>query len=402
MQDALARDVVVEPAAATTGERLGFALFAYALAVILIITLLPFHFDVPQRLNIDIGDDLYAAIVGILLFVPLGLFYRLATSQRNGSIMGLIAMAVLISALIEAIQLFDVTRQTTVLDVAANTLGALIGGICFDAIGRSAKQQGSVIGWLGLEIPMMGLVYLLVPLLWVGALGGRGELVPVAMALLLGAFGARLLGGLQRCYFGPRKAADPHHTAAFAGAWFFLGAFAMLVWQPLGLIVGVVIATALTWWIGSRPLGDAGSNRRFEAALLRSAAPIYGAYLLMLIALPLAGGIVPWHDRLWFPRLGSSQAETARLLEVCAAFTLLGYMLVEIRGRQIQHFGATLPRLIGWSLVLAIAMEVARGFGVQGASLARGVLAVGACVYGGWLYHLQRAHVMSILGKHRA
>src|SRR6185295_12436963 len=109
-----------------------------------------------------------------------------------------------------------------------------------------------LIGWLGLEIPLMGLVYLLVPLLWVNSLAGRGALVPTLTIFLIGAFGATLLGGLQRHYFGPSKAAEAHQTAAFAAIWFMAGALAILPWQPFALAGGAVTVAALCWWHGRR------------------------------------------------------------------------------------------------------------------------------------------------------
>jgi hypothetical protein len=158
----------------------------------------------------------------------------------------------------------------------------------------------------------------------------------------------------------------------------------------------------LCWWLGSRPLGESGTNRRFEASLLRAAAPIFGAYLIMLIATPLLDPIVAWNGNLGFPGMSASQVEIAQVLELCAASSLLGYMAAEIRGRDVERLRDALPRLIGWSVVFAIAAEMARGYVDEGASLVRGVLVVAACVYGGWLYYLQRAHVMWLLGKHRA
>jgi VanZ family protein len=389
--------------AADTGARLGTALLAYIVGVTLIVTLLPFHFAWPERWQVSIGDDPYDVIVNMLLFVPFGFLFRLAMPrERQGSILFVIWNAALISIAIEAVQLFDQGRESTLLDVIANTLGAWLGALAFDRIARSARLSGRLIGWLGLEIPLMGLVYLLVPLLWVNALGARGELVRTFTTFLIGAFGAMLLGGLQRHYFGPSKAAEPHHTAAFAAIWFVAGAFAMFPWRPLELVLGALAVAALCWWQGRRRLRDPVSNRRFEAPLLRSAAPLYAAYLVMLVISPVLGEIGPWQGRFGFPEVAPSQVETARLLELCAAFTLLGYMTAEIRGRAVLRYRDAFPRLIAWAIGLAVAAEAARGFDLHGASLARGVLVVAACLYGGWLYYLQRAHVMWLVSKNRA
>lgn len=389
--------------AADTGARLGTALLAYMLGVTLIVTLLPFHFAWPERWQVSVGDDPYDMVVNVLLFVPVGFLYRLVTPrERQGSMLLVIWNAALISIAIEAMQLFDATRESTLLDVIANTLGAWVGALGFDRIARSARLNGRLIGWLGLEIPLMGLVYLLVPLLWVNSLAARGELVPTFTTFLIGAFGATLLGGLQRHYFGPSRAAEPHHTAAFAAIWFVAGAFAMLPWRPFGLVGGALAVAALCWWQGRRRQHDPASNRRFEAPLLRSAAPLYAAYLVMLVISPVLDEVGSWQGHFGFPEVVPSRVETARLLELCAAFTLVGYMAAEIRGREVMRYRDAFPRLIAWGIGLAIAAEAARGFDVYGASLARGALVVAACLYGGWLYYLQRAHVMWLVSKNRA
>jgi VanZ family protein len=393
----------LQPHAVDTGARLGAALLAYMVGVTLIVALLPFNFAWPERWQVSVGEDPYDAVFNLLLFVPLGFLFRLATSrERHGSILGVIRDAALISIGIEAMQLFDTTRQSTLIDVIANTAGAALGAFAFDRIARSARISGRLIGWLGLEIPLMGLVYLLVPLLWVNALGTRAELARSLTTFLIAAFGAMLLGGLQRHYFGPTKAAEPRHTAAFAALWFVAGAFTMFPWRPFELLAGALAAAVLCWWQGRRRLSDADSNRRFEAPLLRTAAPLYAAYLAVLVVSPLLDAAGSWQGRFGFPAVAPSQTEIARLLELCAAFTLVGYMAAEIRGRELAQYRHAFPRLVGWGIALALAAEAARGFDVHGASVARGVLVVAACLYGGWLYYLQRTHVISLLSSRRA
>src|SRR5688500_693810 len=290
------------PDAADTGARLGTALLVYMLGVTLIVALLPFHFTWPERWRASLWDDPYDLVVNVLLFVPVGFLFRLARPpERQGSALLIVSNPPLISIAIEPTQLFDMTRKSTLLDVVANTLGAALGVWGFDRIARSAKVRGQIIGWLGLEIPLMGLVYLLVPLLWVNSLGARGEWLPMAGTFLIGAFGAMLTGGLQRHYFGPLREAEPQHTAAFAALWFVAGAFAMLPWQPVGLAAGAAIVSTLCWWQGRRPLRESESNRRFEAALLRSALPLYGAYLLIVVLGPVSGELGAWRAQFGFP-----------------------------------------------------------------------------------------------------
>ena len=54
---------------------------------------------------------------------------------------------------------------------------------------------------------------------------------------------------------------------------------------------------------------------------------------------------------------------------------------------------------VGGGVGVAIAAEAARGFDLHGASAARAALLVAACLFGGWLYYLQRAHVVSLVSR---
>ncbi len=365
------------------------------LVVTLIVTLLPFQFHWPRQWNVRVDGPALDIAANVLLFAPLGFLYRLAF--RQGSALRVLWIGALLSTSIEAAQLFASTREASLVDVAANTLGAWFGALAFDAAARSGKADGRLIGWLALELPLMALTYLLVPLLWVSALAGGGGLRSI-MPILPGVFGAILLGGLQRNYFGPRGVAEPRHTAAFAATWFLCGAFPLLSRHPLYLVCGVAAVGALCWGLARRPLHDTGSSRRFEVPLLKEAAPVYATYLLMIVALPLRSGVGDWTFSIGFPEVVSNRLEILRLMELLAAFTLVGYMVAEFRGRSDVRYGDAASRLLAWGVVLALATEVTLGYQRgYGASPARGMLLVGTVLYGGWLYHLQRAHVVRLL-----
>lgn len=384
---------------AGTGTQLGLALLAYLLGITLIITLIPFRFEWPETWRFVFYVGTVDVFANVLLFLPLGFLYRFASphAHRHPIAMALGAGA-LLSFGIEALQLFEPTRNCSPVDVAANATGAALGAVAYGRIAASSRMDGRVIGWLSLELPVMGLVYLLVPLLWVSALAAHGEVARSVITLLVGVFGAILLGGMQRYYFGPARASEPRQTAIFAGIWFLAGAFPALPWHPLLIAAGALTVAVLCGLLGSIGIGLQRHNRRFEVRLLASAAPVYAVYLAAVTLAPLAGGAGEWTFRRGFSEAASDQIEILRLLELIAAYTLVGYMAAEVRGRAIERYRMALPGLLTCSFALIAAGELARGFAQSdGASAARGVLLILAAFYGGWLYYLQRAHVVRLL-----
>jgi glycopeptide antibiotics resistance protein len=389
-----------------TGAKLGVALLAYMLGVTWIITLLPFQFDWPTRWRVMFTGGPVDIVANVLLFFPLGFLYRLA--RREGfrhSTLTVLWIGAIMSMAIETAQLFERERYTSVLDVATNAFGAWLGAWAFDRLSPKARVDGALIGRLSLELPLMGLIYLMIPLLWLNALSMGGDIERAALPLLLGVFGASLLGGMQRRHFGPVRALRAHATAGAAALWFLAGAFPALPRRPTLLLTATLLVGALAWRQGSRPFAPDASNRRFEVPLLTSAAPAYGAYLALLTLAPLLHGVGAWEVGIGFPGVATewTKTEILRCLEQVAAFTLLGYMIAEFRGRDVPSYRAALRRLLAWGSAAAIAGESVRGFHLgHGASLSRGILLLSAALYGGWLYYLQRSHVVELLAERQS
>ncbi|MCC6927975.1 MAG: VanZ family protein [Gemmatimonadaceae bacterium] len=386
-----------------TGARLGLALLAYMMGVTLIITLLPFHFDWPTRWRVMFTGGVIDVVANVLLFLPLGFLFQLA--RREGfrhSTFTVLWVAALLSMAIESAQLFEAERYTSVLDVATNAGGAWLGAIAFERLAPRARVDGALIGRLSLELPLMGLIYLLVPLLWLNSLASGSDPFRGWMVILLGVFGAVLLGGIQRFHFGPNRALSPWMTGLAAVVWFVAGAFPSIPMRPWMLALGVVLVALFALSNGLREYTPTPANRRFEVPLLESAAPAYATYLAALTVAPLLGGVDAWQVGLGFPGVAIewTKVEILRFLEQVAAFTLLGYMVAEFRGRAVTAYGSALPRLARWGATAALLGEGVRGFHAgHGASVARGIVLLTAALYGGWLYYLQRAHVVRLLGQ---
>ena len=402
-----ADDVEVPPVAADTSAdtaaRLAIALLAYVAVITVVVTLLPFQFAVPTQPRVILAGDLFDLVANVALFVPLGFLYSVARQDANVSPRRIFFVALAASAAIESVQLFEVTRFASLSDIVANGTGAFAGALVQRRLSRRIAMDARTAGRLSLELPLMGLVYLLIPLLWLDGLAGVDSAMPIWPLLSLGLFGASLLAAVQRHHFGPNRLLSRRMMAGTACAWFLLGAFPGLAPRASIVLLVMLAAVGAFVWARSTDRGAARSlDRRFESKALAEAAPFYAAYLVLLVA-PVAGyGATSWRGSLAFEltRAGWGAGTVLHVIETVAAFTLLGYMLAEFRGRREARFRHGAVHIAVSGAVIALVAEVLEGFRADGgASALRWIILVIAALYGSWVYHLQRAHVRRLLGR---
>lgn len=384
------------PDADATRRRLAAALLGYLAALVLLLTLAPFQFVRPDSPRVLLLGPAFDQAMNVLLFVPLGFLYlQTRRAGGRGGVLHALGAGALVSLGIETVQLFEPERYSSVSDVLANTLGAGLGASLQVRLSARLRLDAARVRRLALELPLMGLVYLLVPLLWLNAVGVAGSAWALPQLLLLGLFGGSLLAAVQREHFGRVGLVTPRGMALASGGWFLLGAFPALALRPLA-----VSAAALTvvGYVGVRARyagGPAGAERRFEADALRRAAPFFAAYLLLLAVLPPEPLSAEWVVHWGLPgHSGASKLAMIRLLEAVAAFTLLGYLLAELRGRRELPYAAVAGPVALRAAGAVLLVEGLRAFQPgYGASMLGAALLLGAALYGAALYHLQRAHV---------
>jgi glycopeptide antibiotics resistance protein len=413
LADPLARNIVpadgvevpiAEPSThADTGARLAMALLAYVAVITVVVTLLPFEFALPRQPRVMLSGNLVDVLANVALFVPLGFLFSVARQDANVSPTRILVVALAASAALESVQLFEVTRFASLSDIVANGVGAYVGAVLQRRLSRRIAMDARTVGRLSLELPLMGLVYLLIPLLWLDGLAGVDSATPLWPLLALGLFGASLLAAAQRHHFGPNHLLSRELMASVACAWFLLGAFPGLA--PRASIVLFLMLAAVGAFVLARSTDKTETrsiNRRFESKALTEAAPFYAAYLVLLVA-PVAGvGGSSWRGSVGFgaTRASWGASMVLHVIEIVAAFTLLGYMLAEFRGRREARFRHGALYIALSSGVIALVAELLEGFRVDGgASVLRWVILVAASLYGSWVYHLQRAHVRRLLGR---
>jgi glycopeptide antibiotics resistance protein len=386
-------------AAARSGIRLARAVLGYYLAVVAVIVLVPFEFVTPDRLAWVWVMDVQDLVANVLLFIPFGFLYRLANRRAAAGVLGALAVGALASGAIEFVQMWAPHRYASPIDVLANTLGAGVGAQLCIVLARRLNAS-ALVGRLSLELPLMGLLYLLIPLLWVASLAVGDNVARLAMLALPVVFGATLLGMIQRHHFGPARAASAGGVAAAAAAAVLLGTFPAVAVSPTAVLALAAAAAAVVLRHGlasSRPI-----ERRFELPALKAALPFFVIYVAAVAVAPLTDPSTPPG----FVATGAADFRTVgilRLLHAGALFTVAGYIFAEFRGRLERPFSATAARLPAISLSAAVFVLAAGGLSPlpvawTGSSAATWLLlGMVSAHYGAWLYHLQRDHVRALV-----
>ena len=389
--------------ASRTGSRLASAFLGYLLGVVVLVTLVPFDFSGVLPHKLLWGGGLSDALANVAMFVPLGFLFRLTRAPRGDrwAIRPLL-LGLGLSALIEAAQLFLPARFSSPLDVATNGSGAWLGAIAADALVRRLRPAPALVGALALELPLMGLVYLLVPLLWLSGLASADEPARMSLSLLLGLMGAIVLGAVYRNRFATERSASIAQFSALAGAWYLIGAVPGLVEHPpLALGSALLVAAATSIWAARWAGEHRRADRRFEGETLTRLAPVLGLYLVCLAGWPPWAPMSAWHGEWGLQGFRGSADTTAilRALEQLAAFTVVGYALAEYRGRRELRFSQSAVLVAVCALGVSAVVEVVAALHPgAGASALRGLLSIVVAVYGGGIYHLQRVHIRSLLG----
>lgn len=91
----------------------------------------------------------FDAAINVLAYLPLGFFVALIGSTRRAGARVLMAVlaAMLLSALLETVQMYLPTRDASVADLIANTSGGVIGGLVALAFNRIPGLRGEIARW---------------------------------------------------------------------------------------------------------------------------------------------------------------------------------------------------------------------------------------------------------------
>ena len=379
--------------------RFGTALFVYFIGITLLVTLLPFRFHLPARMDILFQTNLRDFFLNIFLFVPLGFLFQLSrpknTPLKTGDVL-LFGLA--FSAAIEIAQLFLIGRYTSVIDVVTNGAGAWLGAWLYRFLRRYLRSQA--VGLMALELPLVSLVYLLIPLQWLSGMATGKELNRLWLLLLNGFIGANVYIALYQYRLKGLPAVRPLGVSLAAVVWFIMANLPALMNFPLRILIFAVAIGVMVYGQVRQPMEKEPQDRRFEIPTLRKIIPLFALYLVLLVYWPPVIEKFQWDWMVPAGLFGDDPPIPVVLgfIEYLAACTLLGYMVAEWRGRLDRGAGwAFIPQYAFIGLVV-LALEALRGVHPQhAASLFRFILATVAGIYGAVIYRLQVNTIRKIL-----
>jgi hypothetical protein len=369
-------------------------------------TLLPFEFALPAGFRLVGFTGFQDIAANIVLFVPIGFFAELSGKEEDwpaGAYGMLVAFA--LTTTIETIQIFEPARSPSLYDIAANTLGGWLGAGAYRAIRRALDRHQHRFGVLALDLPLVGLIYLLVPLLWLGGMASDGSADRLGLSLLVGLAGATILGAIARHHLALRSSLRRWPVPLLAAVWYLLGAVPGWFGRPLLLAAGAAIVAGATALLTHLLFRLEPAERRYEPATIARVLPILGLYVVLLALWSPFDLTARWSLRLGFDHeaLGLSNAPIFGLLEFVAAFSVLGYAFAEARGRRAETRVLSLTKLFGLAVALAFGITMLRGFHPRyGASAVEAMSASLAALGGGAVYFLQRAYVRAVVNEREA
>jgi glycopeptide antibiotics resistance protein len=378
---------------------LGTALLVYMVFMVFLITLFPFDFRIPAKIQIKILTNLADFMANIVLFIPIGFLFKLSRRPGKDALcLNPLFLGFLLSISIEFTQLFIPGRYTQLSDVFTNGLGAWLGAILFVLL--KAQLGGERAGKLfSLELPLMNLVYLLIPLMWLNGLSIGKEAARLWLLLLLGLLGTGVLCSISIYRFRNTGALSFAKLSFFVMSWFIVATLPVLLKFPIPIAVFTIGLGIVARIIAGISKANKKDDRRLELPTLKRILPLFVLYLLLLVIWPTTLPISAWLFNTDFQELVFNKRVvfTFRFIEFIAAFTLLGYMIAEMRGRKNEFAGKTLGWIFFTALICSIIIETIRGYPpLLMSTMLEFVFIIAAGLYGGIIYRLQLAAIQRL------
>jgi hypothetical protein len=372
-----------------TGRRLGYLLVGYLAVVVMVITLAPFRIA-PDRtasvrwIVLD-GGWVTDVVLNVALFMPIGVALH---RTFRWTVLRVVAGAAVASACIEAMQVFIAPRYSTVSDVVANALGAMLGAASSRLVDRRIGPARDVVGRLFLDLPLMGAIYLLLPLMWLNGFGAGDAPTRAWLVVPLAVAGALVLPAIARTVPAAAATAVARNVMGGTLIWLVVGIVPALRANPAAGASAFALALLVAFggqWAWAHAVRR---DRRIEPQVVRVVLPVMAAYAVMIALDPARS-----------PFSGTSshaRIEILRMIERVAALATVAYLIAEWRGRRAESELAALAVPVGSVAVVSALLAVVTTTAVAGGNP---WLAGAAAAFGATLYRRQRDHVVALSGR---
>lgn len=340
---------------------LGAALLIYILVVTLLFTLAPYNYSITNLNNLNdfFGWEIKDSIMNIILFIPTGFLLFPILPERKKYIYATL-FGFLFSCFIEFNQIFIPSRSPGFNDIVTNSAGALIGSLGHQYAKNFVRSRSDALWHLG--IPVMNIIFLMIPLLWLSSFAAGYDVNRLWLLLLLGIAGAILVSEIYINRIQPKNFNYLLVFTFLLSMWYVISVFPALYKYPKRIIffLGLINLFAFFYMkYGFKIKND----KRFELKTLNRIIPLFILYILLLsqwpLSLPETSFQFSWLTDYKLQR--NYILSIYRYVEYFTAFAMVGYLLSQYINRSQNQLHKSL-RVIKWLLMLTMLLEIPRGF----------------------------------------
>lgn len=381
---------------------IGASLLVYFICIVFLITLIPFDFKSPE--NIEISWRLESGITmvaNIFLFIPIGFLFALTQNSNKAPFcFQALGFGLLLSLFIEIAQVFVHGRTSSVIDMLTNGFGAWAGAISVGYF-RNKLSENRTARLFSFELPLMNIVYLLIPLIWLNCMATGDEAARLWILVLPGLFGTGVLSLIYVHRFRGLNQYSLNKFSFLVLTWFIIASIPALINFPIQVATFGICACLITQIFVRFLQKNHISEKRFELPTLKKLFPLFIIYLLLLTLWPTTLALQNWqsHYHLFEFAFNKRVVFTFRFIEIIAAFTLLGYIMAEMRGRRKESIFETFGWIYLIALCASVLMEILRSFPPPFTfNVFEMALLIGASLYGAFIYRLQMKAIQAKKG----
>jgi hypothetical protein len=209
--------------------------------------------------------------------------------------------------------------------------------------------------------------------------------------LILGLFGCGVLSSIYNYHLKTTGIISVNRFSLFVVVWFFIGIGPFMINFPIPATILGIFVWLVFQIIVRLPLKTDSGDKRFELPTLKRYLSLYVIYLLLLGVFHAAIPAANWPLAQGVQRLIYDEhiMLAFRLVEFITAFTLLGYVIAEMRGRKNEALETTLCWTFFIAAGSAVLIEIIKTYpALSNINVASIIIIISAAIYGAVIYRL--------------